>query len=215
MTSIKPRIFRLNSFFGQKRGRKYINKYFCKSRSFKANFTNAEFRYVNLRGSILTSCCFRNAIFNGVDFLGTNLRRSNFEGVHFKNTIFVGALLDGCNFRNATFENVFFVNTNIKTAKRLNVENPTITVLNEYPNLNISPKLKATLDELKLNEHIFKYKTLHINTRKYNHLSLMILLNTFSEHELIDGLSKANTMLKKDICTVSSLTKYLGNILKS
>ncbi|NTZ20677.1 hypothetical protein EXW96_25130 [Paenibacillus sp. JMULE4] len=126
--------YRLNSFKTMKIGRKYSFLYFCKSRSYKVNFNNAVFNNVNFRGAILTSCYFKKAKFDGVDFLGTNLRKSNFEGASFKNTIFVGPLLDGCNFRNAKFENVIFVNTSFENVKNLDLSHG-VEVLKQYPKL--------------------------------------------------------------------------------
>jgi len=203
----------MNSFRGVKIGRTYNYHYFCKSRSFKTNFNNAKFYNVNFRGSILTSCYFKKTTFIGVDFLGTNLRRSNFEGAKFNNVIFVGALLDGCNFRNAKFKDCVFVNTSFHNVKNLDLSSG-VTILKQYPKVNISRQLEEVLNLLKDNENIFNYRILHLSTKKFNHLSLKILLEKFPEHKLIRGLVKANERKDLKFPTLYSLETYLRNYLK-
>ncbi|WP_052098197.1 pentapeptide repeat-containing protein [Paenibacillus stellifer] len=200
---------KLNTFYGQKMNRKFNHKYLCKSRSFRAVFRESEFNHVNFRGAIITSSSFKKCKFNGVEFLGTNLKRCNFEGAHFKNTIFVGALLEGCKFKNATFENVIFVNMNFENVKFLNLSNPQIKILKEYPKIVASVDLQTILDDLIGNRFISTYKVLHTSTKKINHLNLKILLETFSEENLIKGLEILKVKNTKDIYTVSSLINYL------
>nr|WP_279287011.1 pentapeptide repeat-containing protein [Heliobacterium chlorum] len=192
--------------------RKYLYKYFCKSRSFKANFSESQFCHVNFRGAIMTACVFKKCNFYGVEFLGTNLRKSNFEGSHFKNTMFVGALLDKCKLRGCTFENVLFVNTNLDDVKSLNKETPGVTILSEYPKLDISIELKSALDELKSNNNITKCRVLHLSGNRYNNLNINMLLDKYSEKDLIGGL-KSLKEIKKDICTLSCLIKNLNSAL--
>ncbi len=214
MTNIKPHVLRLNSFKGNKKGKSYRYKYFCKSRSFKANFTECEFSHVNFRGSIMTYCCFKRSKFEGVEFLGTNLRNSNFESAYFKDVVFVGALLDNCKFKSAQFNNVLFVNTNISYCKNLETDCNGITFCSQYPKVNISSNLKDVLEELKENNYITKFKVLHLSTKKYNHLNIKLLLDEFSEEKLIKGLRKAKDKINRDICTLSCLTKFLQSHLK-
>ncbi|RYD03845.1 hypothetical protein N752_17310 [Desulforamulus aquiferis] len=213
MVENKRRITKLNSFYGKKLEHKYMHKYFCKSRAFKATFKGSEFSHVNFRGSIMTSVSFKSCKFEGVEFLGTNLKKSNFEGASFKDTIFVGALLENCNFRNTTFKNVIMVNTNVNNTKNLNIHNPEITILKQYPKLEISLELKNVLGKLVNDPYISRYRVLHLNTKKYNHLNLKILFDVLSEEQLIKGLKIMKEKNKKEICTVSSLINYLKMVL--
>ncbi|SEL61265.1 pentapeptide repeat-containing protein [Paenibacillus sp. OK003] len=204
----------MNTFYGQKLGQKYNYKYFCKSRSFRASFRGSEFNHVNFRGAIITSSSFKKCKFNGVEFLGTNLKKCNFEGAHFKNTIFVGALLESCKFKSATFKTVIFVNMNFDNVRSLDLSNPQITILKEYPRIVISTDLQTSLDDLIGNSFISTYKVLHLSTKKLNHLNLKILLETFSEESLIKGLKILKEKNTKDIYTVSSLMNYLKRELR-
>ncbi len=210
----KIKIRKLNTFYRVKEKRTFFHSYFCKSRLFRACFKDCSFLHVNFRGSIMTACSFKNCELNDVEFSGTNLRRSNFRNSKLKNVTFVAALLDDCNFAGATFENVLFVNTNIAKAKNLDVNNPNIKVMYQYPKVEISQTLQVVLEELRMNEHIVNYKVLHLSTKKYNHLSLHMLLEHFSEEQLISGMRSLNSKINKSVCTVYRLRELLYNELR-
>lgn len=213
MTGTKFKIYRLNSFETMKIGRSYNYLYFCKSRSFKVNFNNAKFNNVNFRGAILTNCSFKKATFDGVDFLGTNLRKSNFEGATFKNCIFVGPLLEGCKFKNVKFENVTVVNTSFDEVKHLSLDDG-VTILREYPKVEVSSHLREVLNGLIQNKNIFTYRVLHMSTTRYNNLNLKLLLDKFPEHKLARGLHKLNERRHLKFFTLKCLEDYLHAYLK-
>lgn len=203
------KITRLNAFYRQKRKQNYVNKYFCKSRSYKANFSDCLFKNVNFRGSILTSCFFKNAIFDGTEFIGTNLKKSCFKGAEFKHAIFVGALLNDCNFTGAKFQNTIFVNTNIKHAKGLDTVTQGITILNKYPEIPLSIELENAINDLRANKHVEYFKVLHLNSKKMNALNISILQSKFNEKTLLKGLAYAKDKINNDMTTIGCLIAFL------
>lgn len=207
------KIRRLNSFYGKLQGRKFMFQYYCKSRMFKVAFNGSSFLHVNFRGSIITYCSFKRCTFDGAEFLGTNLRKSNFEGSSFQNCVFVGTLLDGAKFKGCHFNNVVFVNTSSDKAKSFPTDTHGITVFKHYPKMNVSPALAKVLDDGQGNRRIAPYKILHLTTKKYNHLNLKLLLDRYPEPELIRRLQWVISNVDRDICTLSSLKKWLRRAL--
>jgi hypothetical protein len=200
---------RLNLF--KRRSNKQVIQYqfYSKSRSFSAIFSNVTFKHVNFKGSIMTSCSFKNSGFIGVEFWGANFRHSNFTGASFKHCVFVGSLLKDTNFRNTTFENCIFVNTNLENIKNFNPTQEGVEILVKYPDFNLSESLIKTVENLRNNEHILKYKILHLTTKKLNKLNLYLLLKKFDEETLIKGLQYSAINVKKDMPTISCLFNYL------
>ena len=204
-------IIRLNRFCSKNPNKNYINRYFCKSRCFNANFVKLKFENINFRGAILTNTTFREAKIDGVDFLGTNLKNSTFKGATIKNTLFVNAKLNGVNFSNVKFENVIFVSTNLKKCKNFSVEKDGIRVINPYPNFKISNSLKSVLISLKEKNNIYSTRVLHLPGNKFNKLNLKLLLEIFTEKILIRQLEKL-IEYKKRINTFDQLKSILIKI---
>jgi hypothetical protein len=207
------RVRRFNSFFGKYNQKRICNSYYCKSRLFKAAFSESYILNVNFRGSIITQCSFKGATLIGVDFWGTNLSKCNFTNTHLVNTIFVGANLTGSSFRDTHFSNVYFVNTNFKDAKHLSGNENGLKVFKDYPQPSISQDIKEALDELKKNLHLFKTRILHLPKNRTNNLNLYLLFQKYSEEELLRAFNiLQNTAC--DIYTFGQLDSIIERIIK-
>lgn len=200
---------RLNVFKRKSNRRNISYQFYSKSRSFSANFSNVNFKHVNFKGAILTKCSFKNATFVGVEFWGTNLKKSNFTNANFKHCVFVGTHINDTNFKNTTFEHCIFVNTNIGVSKNLNIDCQGIRVMSNYPEIDLSDELKEAIKILESNEHIRKYKIIHLGGNKLNLLNIMLLLERLGEKNLILGLNYASSNVKKDMPTISCMFNYL------
>ncbi|MFW2720738.1 pentapeptide repeat-containing protein [Acinetobacter baumannii] len=95
--------------------RKYSNSLLAKSISSKVRFSNKTFFNVNLRGSRLRSCSFKNIKIVLSDFSGVILNKNRFTNVHFKKCVFYAAIFRDCRFKNCTFEKCIFINTNTES----------------------------------------------------------------------------------------------------
>lgn len=204
-------IIRLNRIYGRNPNKNYIDRYFCKSRCFKANFVKRKFENVNFRGAILTNTTFKESKIDGVDFLGTNLKKCTFKEATIKNSIFANAKLKGVNFSNVKFENVVFVSTNLKECKNLIENQAGIRIINPYPNFKISNQLKKILINLKEKNNIYSTRVLHLPGDKFNKLNLKLLLELFTEEVLIKKLEKLGEY-KKRINTFNQLKNILIKI---
>jgi hypothetical protein len=152
----------------------------------------------------------------GIDFIYTNLKKSIFKESHLEDVIFVGVNLKDTDFSNATFKNVYFLNTNTKVAKNLDITNEGIKIINNYPTIVLDKELKNTLDNLALNEEVYKHHVLHVNKKKVNRWFVELLLNEFTQKELCRSLRKLEDPKRRanNFFTYHSYRKFVLNYLK-
>ncbi|MDC6269268.1 pentapeptide repeat-containing protein [Lysinibacillus fusiformis] len=187
-------------------------------------YVEASFKNVKYTSSNITSCNFRNAKFTGIDFINTNLKKSKFKNAHFENVIFYTANLKGVDFLNATFKNVYFINTNLSKTKNIDINNPNVHVLKGSPNLELSPSLVTSINQLmtiqKFSKH-FVLTTKNSNGKKINSWIIYLLLKNFSEDELTRGFnrlysnnkSKSNKNMHTYYSYLEFLSKYFEKMI--
>lgn len=193
-----------------RRGSNFMYKNFEKCNSYHTNFCDTNFNYASLRGAKMKYCNFSGASFVGTEFVGTNLRGSNFCNAHFEDAIFNATVLDNTIFKNATFQNCYFINTGIGKAKCFPENSSGITFFSLYPATeNFSEKLIQIVESLRENDIIRRSHTLHLKGGKINTLSLFILIQSFSEEDLIARLPKIPNLLTGQFYTLSYLERLL------
>lgn len=189
----------------------FMYKDFEKTNSYNSSFRKANFNFTSFRGAKMKFCDFSEASFIGSEFVGTNLRGSNFSGAYFQDAIFCVTVLDKAIFKNAKFENCFFVSTGISRTKNFPSECDGIIFLDSYPSTDIfSNELLQIVEGLRSNDIIRRSHTLHLKKGKVNTLSLHILLQSYSEDDLISMLPQVPQRLTTQFYTLS----YLRNLLK-
>lgn len=197
-------------------GSNFMYKDFEKTKSYRSNFKNAKFDYASLRAAHLKFCSFDEASFVETEFIGTNLRGSTFRGAKFKGTIFRATVLDQTNFPGATFKNCYFVATGVSSASKFSNNCNGITFLNAMPCMNgFSSVLIEVVEGLRKNDIIRRSNTLHLKQRKINTLSLTILLQSYSEDELIELLQRVTNDLTTQFYTLSYLKVLLKKAVQS
>lgn len=156
-------------------------------------------------------CDFTGASFVGSEFIGANFRGSNFSGAYFKEAIFCSTVLDKTFFENAKFENCYFVSTGISQARKFPTDLSGLTFLHSLPSADtFSDELLQVVEKLRSNDIIRRSHTLHLKKGKVNTLSLYILLQSYSEDDLITLLPQVPNYLTTQFYTLS----YLKNLLK-
>lgn len=186
-------------------------KDFEKSNSYKSNFQGANFNYASLRAAKMKFCNFTDASFIGTEFIGTNLHGSTFRGAYFKEAIFWSTILKQVDFSGATFEDCYFVNTGTVNLKYPLSNLDGIVIMNVLPpSGNFSGELLQVVEDLRSNDIIRRSHTLHLKKGEINTLSLYILLQEFSEKELITALPRVAEKVSSPFFTLS----YLKNLLK-
>lgn len=193
----------------EKKDKNFMYMDLRRSKSYNVNFAGSKFDFVSFRGAHFKSCSFLECSFKGAEFIGSNLRGCKFKNALFENTVFEGAKLDGVDFKGAEFKNVIFVGTNFDDVRNLNLKDDEIRVFEEMPVIEVSEELeKATLSAME-NKFIKFSRVFDTKEGKLNHLTLMILLENFSEEELISGLEVIKNTIDKDFHTLSYIIRYM------
>lgn len=188
----------------EKKDKNFMYKNFKRSNCYNCNFANSNFNFVTFRGAHFKTCSFINGSFEGTEFIGTNLKNSK-----FKNAIFEGANLDGADFKDAIFENTIFLGCKLEKTKNLNRELKEVRILDEMPEINLSNELKSSLENFMENKYVKSSRIFDTKDGGINTLTVMILLENFSENELIEGFSKIKSKIERDFYTISYIIKML------
>jgi len=195
--------------------RKKLNADFSKkdlkrSNCYNTNFTGSDFSFSSLKGAQFKNCNFSECKFDASEFVATNLRNSKFTNVALKNVIMDSVNLDGVNFENATFDNVIISNCDITKAINLDTTTEGIRFFETTPSLAISERLERAIRSCKKNEYIKKSGVLDTKEGEINSLSVLLLLEVFSEEILISSLSKLKTSIDENFCTLSSFINMIN-----
>ena len=180
----------------EKKDKNFMYKNFKRSNCYNCNFANSNFNFATFRGAHFKTCSFINGSFEGTEFIGTNLKNSKFKNAKFKNAIFEGANLDGADFKDAIFENTIFLGCKLEKTKNLNRELKEVRILDEMPEINLSNELKSSLENFMENKYVKSSRIFDTKDGGINTLTVMILLENFSENELIEGFSKIKPSLR-------------------
>ena len=188
----------------EKKDKIFMYKNFKRSNCYNCNFANSNFNFATFRGAHFKTCSFINGSFEGTEFIGTNLKNSKFKNAKFKNAIFEGANLDG-----AIFENTIFLGCKLEKTKNLNRELKEVRILDEMPEINLSNELKSSLENFMENKYVKSSRIFDTKDGGINTLTVMILLENFSENELIEGFSKIKSKIERDFYTISYIIKMI------
>lgn len=182
-----------------------------RSHCYDCDFAGSNFDFTSFRGAHFKSCNFYGASFRAAEFVGANLKKSRFKKAKFEDVVFEGANLDGVDFAGAVFRNTIFIGTDVSKAKNLNVNSVNIKVYEEMPELEMSEELIAAIEDVMENKYIKASRVLDTKEGKINTISMMRLLDLFSEKTIIKGFAIMKGKLDNDFCTLSYIIKFLAN----
>ena len=160
-----------------------------RSNCYGTDFTGSNFNFSSFRGAHFKGCNFFSCTFRGAEFIGTNLKKSKFRRAVFENAVFEGVNLGDVDFRDAEFKNVIFVGCDLSSAKSLEYKESEVRVFDEIPELDISKELEEAVLKAMGNEKVKNSRVLDTKDGGINPISIMILLEKFSEKNLISGLN--------------------------
>ena len=180
-----------------------------RSHCYGTDFTGSNFNFSSFRGAHFKGCNFFSCTFRGAEFIGTNLKKSKFRRAVFENAVFEGVNLGDVDFRDAEFKNVIFVGCDLSSAKSLEYKESEVRVFDEIPELDISKGLEEAVLKAMGNEKVKSSRVLDTKDGGINPISIMILLEKFSEKNLISGLNILSDRLDRDFCTLSYITKCI------
>jgi len=206
--STSYRIDRLHLITYRNQRKKVISdircRYLAKSQIINCNAKNKKFTYANFRGAHLKKVLFDGSEFFGCDFWGTSFNNCYFRNVKISDCVFMACRFQSCNFEGAVFNYTTIVNTGLTNCKSIDILKG-VTLYKQYPQSNHTDELKETLDLLKGNSNIRKYKLLHLPGNKYNELNLFLLQRKYLLAELPKLLVQLNNKSTKNITTYKKL----------
>lgn len=180
-----------------------------RSNCYGTDFTGSNFNFSSFRGAHFKGCNFFSCTFNGTEFIGTNFKKSKFRRAIFENSVFEGVNLSDVDFRDAKFKNVIFVGCDLSAAKNLEYSESEVRIFDEIPTLEISKELEEAILKAMKNEKVKASRVLDTKDGSINPISVMILLERFSEKNLISGLNILSDRLDRDFCTLSYVIKTI------
>lgn len=192
----------------EKQNKNFMYKNLTRSNCYNSSFAGSKFDFVSFRGAHFKSCDFYGCSFKRAEFVGTNLKNSKFRAAEFENTVFDSVNLDGVDFRDAKFKNVIFIFTDVNKAKNLPFGDSNIRVLDEVPEIEISEELENAVKGAMNNKFVKASRVLDTKDGGLNILNLSILLEEFTEEQLIEGFEKMELEIDRDFCTLSYLFRF-------
>lgn len=193
----------------EKKDKNFMYKNFKRSNCYNCNFVNSNFSFATFRGAHFKTCSFIKGTFEGTEFIGTNLKNSKFKNAKFKNAIFEGANLDGADFKDASFENTIFLGCKLEKTLNFNSDIKGIRVFEGMPEMDLSEELKNSLDIFMENKFVKNSRIFDTKDGGINTLTLMILLENFSEEELIKGFNEVKSEIDRDFYTISYIIRMI------
>jgi len=203
----------LNLNHADKKKKSFMYQNLQKSKCYNTDFSVSNFDYSCFRGAHMKSCLFNGCSFKGAEFIGSNLKDSQFKDANFDYTVFEGVKLEGVDFKGAKFSNTFFVASEVDKALNLNLTEDGIKVFSEMPIVTINEALLEAFEGLMANPYVKKARVLDTKDKKLNTISVMILLEHFSETSLITAFKAIESHLDRDFYTLSYLIKLIEKII--
>jgi len=96
----------------------------------------------------------------------------------------------------------------------LNITDDGLKIMPEMPVLDIDEKLLLAFEKLMINPYVKKARVLDTKDKTLNTVSVMILLELFSEETLIRTFEELHSHLDRDFYTLSYLIKIIEKIAK-
>ena len=193
-----------------KQNKNFMYKDLRRSHCYDCDFAGSNFDFTSFRGAHFKACNFYGASFKAAEFVGTNLKKSRFKKARFEDALFEGANLDGADFEGAVFRNTIFVGCDVTKAKNLNTISVHIKTYETLPTLEMSNQLRAAIQDVMQNKYVKDSRVLDTKEGEINTLSVIRLLQHFSEKSLIKGFAIMKGKVDNSFCTLSYIIKFLA-----
>lgn len=189
------------------------SRYEYKVNVHNCHFTEANFSNVRYRSGHITRSTFKKANLTNVDFISINFKKSRFRETKFNNCIFFNCNLEGADFKNASFKNTYFISCKLKNLKNFIVSNE-LHILSQYPYKQICESLLKTIMLMCDNKTLERFHILTTENKSVNYWMLNLLLNKYSEEELIKFFCKLLIGNKEQFYTLYDYYFSLQNYYK-
>ncbi len=182
---------------------------------YKPNYHNKCVLRINssrFKSGHFTKCSFRNAHICNSDFVGVNLKGNNFRNAKISNCIFIHCNFSKSTFKDCAFESVYFCACKFSDCKDF-FKIPKSMVYKNTQNfkksINIENYVLSNLVDIKCE----KNRILTISSTKINTWTIGILLNDFSEIDLLQYFKYLKKSKQKKIKTVKNYKDSIEHFL--
>lgn len=186
--------------------KKFQYKDFEKTKSYNSVFTKTDFIGTSFRAAQFKYCTFVDCNFIESDFVGTNFRGSKFINCSFDNCLFQSTNCERTGFKDCTY-NCCYLDGNRVDCFNCST-GITIMDLKEIQS-HIIPELEKEIENLRTNDFIRHSHTLHLKRNKINLVALFILLQEYTQEDLINLLPRISAHIDRNFYTISYLKKLL------
>ena len=192
-------------------GKKFQYKDFEKTKSYNSTFKDTAFIGTSFRAAQFKYCTFINCDFVESDFVGTNFRGTKFINCSFDKCLFQSTNCEGTGFKNCKYNCCYLNGNSVDCFKCLSG----ITVINlKETQLNVLPELVKKIESLRTNDFVCRSNTLHLKQSKINMVTLFVLLQDYSQEDLINLIPRIPAYIDRDFYTISYLKRLLKIAMK-
>lgn len=189
------------------------NRYEYKINVHNCHFNEAKFFNVRYRSGHITQSTFKMARLNCIEFISVNFKKTKFKETQFKNCIFMNCNLTEVDFENAKFENTYFICCKFKNIVNFSISSE-VHILTHYPDKKTSSSLVNLIKLMGNNETLEKFCILTTKNKQVNFWILQLLLNEYSEQELVKFFSKLLCSNRTQFYTLNNYFSSLQNYYK-
>lgn len=160
-----------------------------------------------------TKCSLKNAHICNSDFVGVNLQKNNFRNAKISHCIFIHCNFTKSTFKDCTFESVYFCACKFSDCKDFYKIPKTMIYKNTLrfkKSINIENYVLINLAETKCE----KNRILTISSKKINVWTIGILLNDFSETDLLQYFKYLKRNKQKKYKTLKDYKDSIEHFLK-
>lgn len=191
--------------------KKFQYKDFEKTKSYNTTFKETAFIGTSFRAAQFKYCTFIDCNFVESDFVGTNFRGTKFINCSFDKCLFQSTNCERTGFKNCTYNCCYLDGNRVDCFKC----STGITIIDlKETQLNILPELVEEIENLRTNDFVRRSHTLHLKRSKINMATLFILLQEYSQEDLINLLPCIPAYIDRDFYTISYLKKLLKKAMK-
>lgn len=203
----------------------FYGNVFFKSTMKYCGFNGCKFNFIEFRSSNFRGCRFKGAQFENIIFSNCNLSNANFQGATFKNVYFNNTSLK--NVKGIKDTNLFTkLNNNIefsisqKLIETLNecktnpyiISSKTIFYTQKVRLSNSQKKAEKLLpkqERKQLQKERQKQLSIKPKPLSLNKINIILLLDNFTEDEIIRGLHLATKSIDKNFSSISYFVPYI------
>ena len=192
---------------------KYINH--KNKNKYKPNYHNKcikQIKHSRYKAGYFTKCSFKDGYIYDCYFSGVNLKKNSFKNAKISNCVFIHCNFSKSNFWGCTIDSVYFCGCKFTDCKDIDAI-PKTMILRNTNKFKKSILLETYVLSNLADSKYEKNRILTISSKKINVWTLGILLNEFSEMELLLFFKQLQNCKQKKFKTVKDYEDSIENFI--